>query len=115
MSTDEKPIKGKTKAPSVYSLSNPARCYNCDAKLAAGAIVELRQKDDEREVLCAQCAGLQDFEVLPAGNAKWTRSAPKHSPNYYVVLKWSSLWKCYERQGLLVQKDSIEKIKGNQE
>ena len=104
--------KKQTEKPkAVYSLSRPSRCYNCDGKLLAGAIVKLQHDKDEREVLCQNCSGLQDFEVLSSGNAKLTKLAPKYSSIHYVILKWFELWKCYERQGLLVPKEAMKQLK----
>jgi hypothetical protein len=96
--------------PSVFALIRASRCFNCDCKLVPGAIVRLQNGHDEREVLCQTCAGLQAFTVVPAGNAQVTRLAKKYSADRYLVMKWSELWKCYERQGLLVQTQAIERI-----
>jgi hypothetical protein len=104
------PSKHGGKPPNVYSLSTQSRCYACDSKLPPGAIVKLQNSKDEREVLCQNCAGLNNFIQLPAGNAKLSRLAPKYSPTYYVILKWSQLWKCYERQGLLIEKSALARL-----
>jgi hypothetical protein len=99
--------------PSVFSLARASRCYNCDGKLAPGTIVKLDnayQDAREREVLCQSCAGLATFSQLPAGNAQATRLAKKYSPQRYLVMRWSELWKCYERQGLLVETQAIKRI-----
>jgi hypothetical protein len=102
--------KSNKSLPRVYSLSRASRCYGCDAKLASGALIKLRDDKDEREVLCQQCAGLSDYQVLPAGNAKLTRKAAKESENCFAIMKWSELWKCYERQGLLIEKSTLERL-----
>lgn len=97
----------KDKDPIVYALSRTSRCYNCDSKLIVNEIVTFKDNEDEREVLCCKCAGLNELELLPGGNAKVTRLAKKYSKQRYVVMKWSELWKCYERQGLLLEKQAI--------
>ncbi|HEY9785545.1 MAG TPA: hypothetical protein V6D17_09110 [Candidatus Obscuribacterales bacterium] len=97
----------KKKDPVVYALSKASRCYNCDSKLLPDDIVKIATGKDEREVLCQKCAGLEDFAILPAGNAQLTRTASKHSQTRYVVMKWSELWKCYERKGLLVEREAL--------
>lgn len=96
--------------PVVYCLSKPSRCHNCDARLDPGALVQLLEGKDEREAHCIKCAGLDSFRVVRAGDAKVTRLAKKYSPKRYVILKWSELWKTYERQGLLVEAEAVEKI-----
>jgi hypothetical protein len=95
---------------SVFALIRASRCFNCDRKLEPGVIVKLKNDRDEREVLCQACSGLQAFAVVAAGNAQVTRLAKKYSPTRYLVMKWSELWKCYERQGLLVERAAVEKI-----
>jgi hypothetical protein len=100
----------KPSDPAVYSLSKQSRCFNCDTRQEPGDIVKLIDGKDEREVQCKNCAGLSGFKVVRAGDAKITRLAKKYSPQRFVILKWSELWKTYERQGLLVQPEAIELI-----
>jgi hypothetical protein len=99
------------KDPVVYELSKASRCYNCDSKLAVGDIVKLKGNDEEREVLCKRCAGLEDLEKLPSGNAVLTRLASKYSSVRFVVMRWSELWKCYERQGVLLERPALERAR----
>jgi len=49
------------------------------------------------------------FFFLPSGNVALTRRARKHSTLSAVVLKWSHTRKRYERQGLLVEAQALEK------
>ena len=95
-------------AANVYSLSRSSRCHNCDRKLEPGDIVKLENKEEEREALCRKCAGLETLETLLAGNAKITRLAKKYAKNLYVILKWSDMWKCYERIGILVDVAAVD-------
>lgn len=97
------------KDSAVYSLSRASRCYGCDTALAENQIVKLKDKGEEREVLCLSCSGLEAFDLLPSGNAQATRLAKKYSKVYFVVLKWSDLWKAYERRGLLLEKQAISR------
>lgn len=69
------------------------------------------KSEDEREVFCRKCAGLEEMEVLRSGNAQITRLAKKYSSRHFVVLKWSELWKTYERQGLLVETDALKQAR----
>lgn len=49
---------------------------------------------------------------LPPGNAALTRRARKYSRLSAVVLKWSRARHQYERRGLLVESDGLEKAEG---
>lgn len=46
---------------------------------------------------------------LPAGDAALTRRSRKHSTLVAVVLRWSRARRRYERQGLLVETEAVEK------
>ncbi len=94
-----------------YCLSRKSRCYRCDKMLEKGSIAQLVHGSEDREVLCAQCAGIDTLEALPKGNAKLTRLASKYSQVKYSLLKWSELWKAYERQGLLLEPQAIKQAK----
>jgi hypothetical protein len=107
MSDPEKSAKGKKSA--VYALSKASRCYACDRKLLADEIVQLKTTGDEREVMCQKCAGLGHLEVLISGNARLTKLVGKYSTVQFNIMKWSELWKCYERKGVLVEPQAIDK------
>jgi hypothetical protein len=51
---------------------------------------------------CLRCAGLDDLEFLPAGDARLTRRVKANSTRYAVVVRFSRTRRRYERQGLLV-------------
>lgn len=95
----------------VFALSRASRCHGCDTKLEKGEIVKLTRHEDEKEAFCQKCAGLVGFELVPSGNAKITRLAKKYSSPYFIVMRWSELWKCYERQGLLAQNAAVAQAK----
>jgi hypothetical protein len=103
---------GKTakRPPKAYLLLKQSRCYQCDTGQPPGSLVKLQDNQDEKEVLCRSCAGLENWALLPAGNAAATRLGAKYSADHYVVVRWSELWKCYERQGLLVEPGILERI-----
>lgn len=107
--TESNKVKSTAKTPNVYALVRASRCFNCDAKLAPGEIVKLQVEKDEREVLCRKCATLDGLEFLRGGSGKITQLAKKYSQRVFVVMQWSELWKCYERLGLLVEPESIDK------
>ncbi|MBX9690292.1 MAG: hypothetical protein K2X27_26500 [Candidatus Obscuribacterales bacterium] len=93
----------------LYALSRNSRCYGCDRKLLVDEIVRLTKMADESEVFCLECAGLKKMAVLRKGNAKVTRLAKKYSDKSYIIVKWSDAWKCYERQGLLVEAEALSR------
>lgn len=101
----------KSKDPSVFALSRSSRCFSCDKKLAVNDLVQLEPKDDDNEVFCLTCAKLDHLQVLPSGNAKITRLAKKYSQTRFLIMKWSDTWKCYERQGLLVEAAALERAR----
>lgn len=105
------PEAPKSKDPSVFALSRPSRCFGCDKKLPVDEIVKLEQKDDDNEVYCLTCAKLDHLQILRSGNAKITRLAKKYSQSRFLIMKWSDAWKCYERQGLLVEAAALERAR----
>lgn len=101
---------GKSKQV-VYALSRASRCYGCDKKLMPGDIAKLEHGREDREMFCQNCSGLDKLELLLSGNAKVTRLAGKYSSIKYTVVRWSELWKTYERIGLLLESEAILKAK----
>lgn len=100
----------------VYELSRTARCFNCDQKLIIGELVKIVQgntsefsDEREREVRCLNCADLKDMQIVKPGNAKLTRLSKKYSTQYYLIMKWSDLWKTYERTGVLAERAAVQK------
>jgi hypothetical protein len=59
--------------------------------------------------LCMDCADLDHLEFLAAGNTALTRRATKHSPLRAVVVRWARARKRYERQGILVTREAIDR------
>jgi hypothetical protein len=56
---------------------------------------------------CLRCVGLDDLEVLPAGDALLTRRAKAKSARYAVIVRFSRTRRRYERQGLLVEPQAL--------
>jgi hypothetical protein len=59
--------------------------------------------------LCLSCADLDHLVFLSRGDAALTRRAKKHSKLYAVVVQWSRTRKQYERQGLLVEEEALDR------
>jgi hypothetical protein len=56
---------------------------------------------------CLRCAGLDDLEYLPAGDALLTRRVKAKSGRHAVVVRFSKTRRRYERQGLLVEPHAL--------
>ncbi len=81
-------------------------CGECKEQLGKGRWVMLA---GDKGALCMKCADLDHLEFLPSGDAALTRRARKYSVLSAVVLEWSRARKRYERQGLLVEPQALEK------
>jgi len=81
-------------------------CCECGEALGHGAWITLMEG---KGALCLTCADLDHLIFLPSGNTALTRRARKHSILSAVVLKWSRARKRYERQGLLVEEQALER------
>lgn len=103
----EKQAKAPRVEQLVYALYRVSRCHGCDRKLEKGEIVKLEQGLEEQRAFCSKCAGLEGLEILPSGNAKITRLVKKYSQKCFIVMRWSEVWKTYERQGLYVEPQAI--------
>ena len=62
-----------------------------------------------RGALCLTCADLDHLTFVAPGDAALTRRARKYSALAAVVLKWSRARKRYERQGLLVEEQALQR------
>jgi len=90
----------------VFISSRDSKCDECGEELGKGAWITLQGAD--RKAACLSCADLDHLVFLPSGDTALTRRSRKYSRLAAVVVKWSRARKRYERQGLLVEKESIE-------
>lgn len=90
----------------VFISNRESTCGECNENLGSKAWITLV---GEKGALCLACADLDHLVFLPSGDAALTRRAKKHSTLSAVVLKWSRARKRYERQGLLVEEQALEK------
>src|SRR5207248_612002 len=58
---------------------------------------------------CLACADMDHLVFLPSGDAALTTRAKKHSRLSAVVVRFSRARKRYERQGILVEEDALER------
>jgi hypothetical protein len=90
----------------VFISTRESTCGECGEYLGSKAWITLVE---EKGALCLACADLDHLVFLPSGDAALTRRAKKHSTLSAVVLKWSRARNRYERQGLLVEEQALEK------
>jgi hypothetical protein len=90
----------------VFISSRESTCGECKENLGAKAWICLNRN---KGALCLSCADLDHLEFLPAGDKALTVRANKYSTLSAVVLEWSRTRKRYERQGLLVEREALER------
>jgi hypothetical protein len=90
----------------VFISTRESTCGECGENLGSKAWITLV---GEKGASCLACADLDHLVFLPSGDAALTRRSKKYSTLSAVVLKWSRARKRYERQGLLVDEQSLEK------
>jgi hypothetical protein len=90
----------------VFITVSESSCSECGEDLGRKAWITLVE---DKGALCLSCADLDHLVFLPAGNAALTRRSRKHSTLSAVVLRWSRARKRYERQGLLVETEALDR------
>ena len=90
----------------VFISHRDSTCDECKEELGHGAWITLNK---QKGALCLSCADLDHLVFLAPGDAALTRRARRHSILAAVVLKWSRARKRYERQGLLVENEALER------
>ena len=99
--------QGKRESELLVFISHmDSTCDECKEELGHGAWITLNK---QKGALCLSCADLDHLVFLAPGDAALTRRARRHSILAAVVLKWSRARKRYERQGLLVENEALEK------
>ena len=89
----------------VFSILRDSACAECGEELGKGQFL---RKERDRP-LCLSCADLDRLVFLPSGDAALTRRASKHSKLRAVVVRFSRARGRYERQGVLVDEQALEK------
>ena len=96
----------KTESLTVFITSREATCDECKQELGMHAMITVIEGG---RALCLSCSDLDHLVMLPSGDAALTRRARAQSKLSAVVLKWSRARKRYERQGLLVEQEALER------
>jgi hypothetical protein len=89
----------------VFWVRRDTQCSECKKELWHGSAITLVNNNP----LCLSCADLDHLVFLSRGDAALTRRAKKYSKLYAVVVQWSRTRKQYERQGLLVEEEALDK------
>ena len=84
----------------IQPLNREWACHRC------GGTGDLLIMEDAGPA-CLRCAGLDDLEFLPAGDALLTRRAKAKSARFAVVVRFSRTRGRYERRGLLVEAQAL--------
>ena len=80
-------------------------CSECEGEISKGRFLFM----EKGQPLCLSCADLDHLEFLPSGDAAHTRRARQHSRLSAVVVRFARARGRYERQGILVTPEAIEK------
>lgn len=89
----------------VFEIITPSECSECGGKLETGSLLRV----EKGNALCLACADLDRLVFLSRGDVALTRRSKKYSALSAVVVKFSRARRRYERQGLLVELDALEK------
>lgn len=104
-------MKAKPKELRVYMSDREEACFECKAEYGKGELVffERVRPSLTGRTLCLPCAGLDHLVYLPSGNHALTRRATANSNLRAVVYRVSKARKRSERQGVLVEKEALQK------
>jgi hypothetical protein len=89
----------------VIAATRPWTCAGCGTEFDAGGLLMM----DDAGPQCLDCVDLGHLDFLPAGAAALTRRAKEVSGLSAVVVRWSRSRKRYERQGLLVEHEALDR------
>lgn len=91
--------------PTVFSIVKASKCSQCNRELWKGELLTMQGN----QPLCMECADLDHLVYLGSGDAALTHRATQHSSLWAVVVRFSRSRGRYERQGVLVQPEALEK------
>lgn len=89
----------------VFWLVSDSSCSECGEELGRGSFLRLEQD----RPLCMTCADLEHLVFLPSGDTALTRRARRHSRLSAVVVRFSRARRRYERQGILVEEEAVDR------
>jgi hypothetical protein len=89
----------------VFWIVRDSVCAECGEELGKGRFLHL----EAQRPLCLACADLDHLVFLERGDAALTRRATRHSTLRAVVVRFSRSRRRYERQGVLVEEQALER------
>jgi len=89
----------------IFSILRDSKCSECGVELSKGSFLKM-EKD---KPLCLECADLDHLVFLPSGDTALTRRSRKYSMLSAVVVRFSRSRGRYERQGLLIESEALER------
>ena len=89
----------------VFSIVRESKCSECGAELWKGSLLKM----EKEKPLCLECADLDHLVYLASGDAALTRRSKKYSTLYAVIVRFSRSRGRYERQGLLIESEALER------
>jgi hypothetical protein len=98
------------RAPRELLVIQPLKAFTCSVCGSEGG--RLLTMEDSGPV-CMACADLDHLVFLPSGDAALTRRAKKASRLSAVVVRFSRSRGRYERQGILVEEDALERAEAD--
>ena len=102
----ERLVEKTSRAPELVVIL-PLNDWICHLPGGTGDLLMMESPGPAR----MRCAGLDDLEYLPSGDAMLTRRANAKSTRYTVVVRFSRTRRRYERQGLRVEPQSLASAK----
>jgi hypothetical protein len=89
----------------VFWIVRDSVCAECGEELGKGRFLHL----EAQRPLCLACADLDHLVFLERGDAALTRRATRHSTLRAVVVRFSRSRRRYERQGVLVEEQALQR------
>ena len=89
----------------VFIVHRPSKCSDCGLEIHPGDFLHVH----DEIALCLACADLDHLEFLERGDTAVTRRSRKYSAMSAVVVEWSKYGKRYERQGILVEPEALDR------
>lgn len=89
----------------IFSILRDSNCSECGVELWKGNFLKM-EKD---RPLCLECADLDHLVFLPSGDTALTRRSRKYSRLSAVVVRFSRSRGRYERQGLLLESEALDR------
>lgn len=105
MNSDRKTNARQNDGIAVIQIIKDSVCSECGEELGKGRFLRV----EKEKPLCMECADLGHLVFLSRGDAALTRRSKKYSNLSAVVVKFSRSRRRYERQGLLVEPDALER------